>query len=88
LRFKNLSFENHLLAALFKNPPIGVKAKDKLEKAEDTISLFIISLMSTSVVKHGITNNEIQPRQKRFKVGRACFTCREKKIKVRFNVLL
>ncbi|KAI9263725.1 hypothetical protein BY458DRAFT_477286 [Sporodiniella umbellata] len=37
--------------------------------------------MSTSVVKHAIESGDIQPRQKRFKVGRACFTCREKKIK-------
>ncbi|CAO3675653.1 unnamed protein product [Rhizopus stolonifer] len=37
--------------------------------------------MSTFVVKHIIEAGDIQPRQKRFKVGRACVTCREKKIK-------
>ncbi|RCH86376.1 hypothetical protein CU097_000799, partial [Rhizopus azygosporus] len=37
--------------------------------------------MSASVVKQSVANKDIQPRQKRFKVGKACFTCREKKIK-------
>ncbi|GAA5810009.1 hypothetical protein MFLAVUS_003424 [Mucor flavus] len=38
--------------------------------------------MSTaSVVKHQLKHKEDLPRQKRFKVGKACFTCRVKKIK-------
>ncbi|PHZ07500.1 uncharacterized protein RHIMIDRAFT_274545 [Rhizopus microsporus ATCC 52813] len=37
--------------------------------------------MSASVVKQSVASKDIQPRQKRFKVGKACFTCREKKIK-------
>lgn len=43
--------------------------------------------MSTaSVVKHHINNKTDQPRQKRYKVGKACFTCRVKKIKVGVTV--
>lgn len=30
-------------------------------------------------------DDDQQPRQKRFKVGKACFTCRVKKIKVRLE---
>lgn len=39
-------------------------------------------MSTTSVVKHHLKHKEDQPRQKRFKVGKACFTCRVKKIKV------
>ncbi|CAO3622872.1 unnamed protein product [Mucor hiemalis] len=38
-------------------------------------------MSAPSAIKHTLKHKDVQPRQKRFKVGKACFTCRVKKIK-------